>query len=112
MSALGGKKTLGISPFLFFFIYLCFSKAEDPGTYWIANLWKAYEHPAVSALRKAAHHFSPLAGFKAACINLQTQQVSNMHHMQPSYPSPENAHPVQPLDRLNSTLNNTEKHKQ
>jgi hypothetical protein len=33
----------------------------------------------MSAFRKVAHDFSLLATFNTACINLQTQQVSNTH---------------------------------
>jgi hypothetical protein len=59
----------------------------NPVTYWTLNTWKAYLCPAglnpvpVSALRKVACHFSLLAGFKAACVNLHTQHVSTTHHM-------------------------------
>jgi hypothetical protein len=85
MSALGGKKTLGISPFLFFFIYLCFSKAEDPGTYWIANLWKAYEHPAVLnpvpvnvCLEKSSTPFLPIGRFQS-CLHKSADPTGEQH---------------------------------
>jgi hypothetical protein len=44
----------------------------------------------VSALRKTACHFFSQAGFKPTCINLKTQQVSNMHHTWLPYPPTKN----------------------
>jgi hypothetical protein len=43
-------------------------------------------------------HFSLPAGSKAACMKLQYEQVSIMHHEQ----LPQESNPVQPLSRLNT----------
>jgi hypothetical protein len=72
------KSPLAISPFSFF-IFL-FQKAEDPVTSWTLDLCKAYPRPTMLnpvlvsvCLEKRGMPFSLLAGFKAACVNLQTQ---------------------------------------
>jgi hypothetical protein len=86
-------------------------------TYWTLNLWKAYLHSTrlspvpVSPLRKAAHHFFPQAGLKAASVNLQTQQVSATHHM---WLPPPTWNTIQSSFWADwtPTLNKTEKHKQ
>jgi hypothetical protein len=44
-------------------------------TPWTLNPWKASLHTAM--LRKVAYYFSPLAGSKPVCTNLQNEQVSN-----------------------------------
>jgi hypothetical protein len=64
------------------------------------------------AIRKAACNFSPLASFKAICINLQIQQVSKTYCTGLPYSPPGEHKPAQPLGKLNTSPNKTEKHKQ
>jgi hypothetical protein len=69
-------------PFLFFsilFFSLNKQKTEHQSesnsvTFWTSNLWKTSLYHVM--LREAACHFSPPAGYKAACVNLQTEQLT------------------------------------
>jgi hypothetical protein len=62
------------------------------------------------ALRKTVCHFSPLASFKAACINLHPTGEEHTPHVTPLLTSWEH-NPEQPPGRENP-LNKTEKYKQ
>jgi hypothetical protein len=59
------------------------------------SLWKTSLYHA--ALAKAVP-FLPASCSKAACMKLQYEQVSIMHHEQ----LPQESNPVQPLSRLNT----------
>jgi hypothetical protein len=100
-----GVSTLGKkAPWQFFLPFFSFNKQKtehqwesNTTTSWIPNSWKASyalpcrtESQEVCALRKEAYHYTPPASFKAVCINLQTQQVSNTHHKWLPHPSPKN----------------------
>jgi hypothetical protein len=84
----GKKKPWASSPFFPPFNKQKIGHQPEPLThgkppYTLLNWTQSQE---VSAMRKAACHFSPPASFKTACLNLQTQQASNTHHPQLSYP--------------------------
>jgi hypothetical protein len=68
---------------------------------WTPNPWKASLGPAMLNqvpisvyLEKSSSHFSPLASFKVACINLKTEQVTT------PLPTPQEHNLVWPLGRL------------
>jgi hypothetical protein len=58
----------------------------------------------VSALRKVACHFSPLAGFKIACIKPADPKGEEHELHATSLNNPQEHNPAQPLSRLNPTL--------
>jgi hypothetical protein len=68
--------------------------------------------PVIVSLEKSSTPFLPPTpvDFKAACVNLQTQQMSNA--LQDSLTQPSGTASMQQLGKLNPALNKVEKHKQ
>jgi hypothetical protein len=72
---------------------------SNSATSWTRSPWKA----SLCGCCTEKRDFSPMASCKAACMNLQNEQVrSPTMHDSPTYPREHN--PVYLLDRLNPTL--------
>jgi hypothetical protein len=70
--------------------------------------------PVIVYLKKSGMPILSAISFKAACVHLQNEQVSNTHHTQPHppTPTPQEHNPAQPLGRLNLPLEKSEKQNQ
>jgi hypothetical protein len=102
------KKPPGHFSLFFPSFFLFFSKKQkiehrtepNPVTYWTPHPLKAYPNPtglnpvSVNSLRKVAHHFSPLARFKAACK--KSADPTDKHYAPHAIPWPTSSHTSSP----------------